>query len=55
MRLEKGVRLDHGDPILFRHAKAGEVCERFTDALLVQNGRIVERVPTYRGLGACFF
>jgi D-serine deaminase-like pyridoxal phosphate-dependent protein len=55
VRVPRGVHLDHGDPILFRHAKAGEICERFNEALLVQNGTIVERVPTYRGLGACFF
>lgn len=55
VRVPRDVRLAHGDPILFRHAKAGEICERFSEALLVQNGKVVDRVPTYRGLGACFF
>ena len=47
-------RIDLGDPILMRHAKAGEVCERFTHLVLLQNGAIVDEVPTYRGEGQCF-
>jgi len=43
-----------GDPILFRHAKAGELAERFNEYLLIRDGRIVGREPTYRGLGRCF-
>jgi D-serine deaminase-like pyridoxal phosphate-dependent protein len=41
--------------VLFRHAKAGEVMERFHDVVLVEGEQVVERAPTYRGLGACFF
>jgi D-serine deaminase-like pyridoxal phosphate-dependent protein len=48
------VALDVGDPVFLRHAKAGELCERFTHLLLVQGGAIVERVTTYRGDGQCF-
>ena len=55
VREPRGTRLPLGAPVLFRHAKAGEVAERFREALLVSGGRIVERAPTYRGLGACFF
>jgi D-serine deaminase-like pyridoxal phosphate-dependent protein len=44
-----------GDPIVFRPAKAGELAERFAQYLLVSQGRIVDRVPTYRGEGRCFF
>ncbi len=40
-----------GEPVLFRHAKAGELCERFNELLLWRDGAIVERVPTYRGEG----
>ena len=40
--------------MLFRHAKAGEVMERFREVLLLREGHIVERVPTYRGEGLCF-
>lgn len=43
-----------GDPIFFRPAKAGEIAERFTTYYLVESGRIVDEVPTYRGLGKCF-
>lgn len=49
------VELKMGDPALFRHAKAGELAERFNEYLLVSNGRIVSRAKTYRGLGHCFF
>jgi D-serine deaminase-like pyridoxal phosphate-dependent protein len=38
-----------GDPVLFRHAKAGEIMEHFSEVLLVSGGRIVDRVATYRG------
>ena len=54
LRVPSGVTLTHGDPVIFRHAKAGEVTERFAEALLVQNGKIVDRTRTYRGMGACF-
>ncbi|MEZ4440501.1 MAG: alanine racemase [Polyangiaceae bacterium] len=43
-----------GDPIVFRHAKAGELAERFERFELLAGGRIVDRVPTYRGEGQCF-
>ncbi len=43
-----------GDPIVFRHAKAGELMERFREVLLLQGSKYVERVATYRGLGWCF-
>ncbi len=47
--------LEVGDPVLFRHAKAGELCERFTHLLLLAEGQISEEVTTYRGDGQCFF
>ncbi len=43
-----------GDRVWFRHAKAGELCERFDALHLVEGERIVEQVPTYRGEGKCF-
>ena len=43
-----------GDVVFFRHAKAGELCERFGDLALVEGDRIVDRVPTYRGEGRTF-
>jgi D-serine deaminase-like pyridoxal phosphate-dependent protein len=45
------VGLDLGDPVFFRHAKAGELAEHFDEYLLVRGDRVVERVPTYRALG----
>jgi D-serine deaminase-like pyridoxal phosphate-dependent protein len=50
----QGVALELGDPVVMRHAKAGELLERFNEVLLLQGGRVVERVPTYRGQGRCF-
>jgi D-serine deaminase-like pyridoxal phosphate-dependent protein len=47
-------KLDIGDPIFLRHAKAGELCERFTHLLLAQDGKVVETVTTYRGDGQNF-
>ncbi|MBL9022599.1 MAG: alanine racemase [Myxococcales bacterium] len=43
-----------GDPVFFRHAKAGEVMERFREVILVEGGEIAGVVPTYRGEGLCF-
>lgn len=43
-----------GDRVWFRHAKAGELCERFTDVHLVDADGVVTTVPTYRGEGQCF-
>ena len=50
-----GNRVEIGDPVLFRPAKAGELAEHFKEYLFVSNGKIVTRAPTYRGLGHCFF
>jgi D-serine deaminase-like pyridoxal phosphate-dependent protein len=46
--------LELGDPILFRHAKAGELCEHFSRLHVLRQGEICEQVPTYRGEGQCF-
>ncbi|GGO73937.1 amino acid deaminase/aldolase [Nonomuraea cavernae] len=43
-----------GDRAWFRHAKAGELCERFAALHLVEGDTIVETVPTYRGEGRTF-
>jgi len=55
VRHPPSLRFELGDPLLFRHAKAGELCERFDELLLIDDGRVVDRVPTYRGDGRCFF
>jgi D-serine deaminase-like pyridoxal phosphate-dependent protein len=43
-----------GDRVWFRHAKAGELCERFDALHLVEGDKVVETVPTYRGEGRTF-
>lgn len=43
-----------GDAVVFRPAKAGELAEHVNEYALVRGGRVVERVPTYRGLGHAF-
>ncbi|GAA2145860.1 amino acid deaminase/aldolase [Kitasatospora kazusensis] len=43
-----------GDRVWFRHAKAGELCERFAELHLVEGDRVVRTVPTYRGEGRTF-
>jgi D-serine deaminase-like pyridoxal phosphate-dependent protein len=54
VKLPAGVRLRPGDPVFFRHAKAGELAEHFCAYLLVRGDAITSRAPTYRGLGHCF-
>ncbi|MFF4497580.1 amino acid deaminase/aldolase [Streptomyces sp. NPDC001546] len=43
-----------GDRVWFRHAKAGELCERFDTLHLVAGDRVRASVPTYRGEGLTF-
>jgi D-serine deaminase-like pyridoxal phosphate-dependent protein len=43
-----------GDHVWFRHAKAGELCERVNALHLVSGSQIVDQVPTYRGEGHAF-
>ena len=49
-----GADLPLGARVWFRHAKAGELCERFDVLHLVQGDRVVDTVPTYRGEGRTF-
>jgi D-serine deaminase-like pyridoxal phosphate-dependent protein len=42
-----------GDRVYLRHAKAGELCERFESLYLLSGDRIVDEVQTYRGEGRC--
>ncbi|MFD9409577.1 amino acid deaminase/aldolase [Streptomyces sp. NPDC059989] len=43
-----------GDRVWFRHAKAGELCERFDTLHLVEGDRVTAAAPTYRGEGRTF-
>jgi D-serine deaminase-like pyridoxal phosphate-dependent protein len=47
-------QLKIGDKVWFRHAKAGELCERFSELHLVDGDAVVATVPTYRGEGQAF-
>ena len=47
-------RLSLGDRVWFRHAKAGELAERFTEFALLSGDRVVGAAATYRGEGQCF-
>jgi D-serine deaminase-like pyridoxal phosphate-dependent protein len=43
-----------GDRVWMRHAKAGEMCERFDQLYLLEGDAVVDEVPTYRGEGKAF-
>jgi D-serine deaminase-like pyridoxal phosphate-dependent protein len=47
-----GLKL--GDRVWMRHAKAGELAERFQEYHLIRGDRIERTVPTYRGEGVNF-
>jgi D-serine deaminase-like pyridoxal phosphate-dependent protein len=53
LRVARGLSPDGalhtGDRVWLRHAKAGEMMERFDQVHLVRGAEIVETVPTYRG------
>lgn len=55
IELPPGLQVALGDPLFFRHAKAGELAERFTRFLFVRGASVVADVATYRGDGQCFF
>lgn len=48
----RGLRI--GDRVVFRHAKAGELAERFDALQLLRDGAPVETAATYRGEGHTF-
>ena len=47
-------KLTIGDPVFFRHSKAGELCERFLQLHLIREYQIFQTVLTYRGQNQCF-
>jgi D-serine deaminase-like pyridoxal phosphate-dependent protein len=51
-RAADGLRI--GDRVWLRHAKAGELCERFAHLHLIEGDVIAATVPTYRGEGMTF-
>jgi D-serine deaminase-like pyridoxal phosphate-dependent protein len=48
------IKLQIGDSVIFRHAKAGEICERFNEITIIESGKNIKTVPTYRGMGKTF-
>ncbi|WP_139347634.1 alanine racemase [Nocardia donostiensis] len=52
--LSGSAGLRAGDRVWFRHAKAGELCERFDRVYLIDEDGGRTAVPTYRGEGKCF-
>jgi len=46
--------LQVGDRVFLRHAKAGELCERFASLHVVAGSELVDELPTYRGEGRTF-
>ncbi len=54
LRGDAANALTPGDRVYLRHAKAGELCERFDRLYLVAGEAVVDEVPTYRGEGRCF-
>ncbi|WP_280232629.1 amino acid deaminase/aldolase [Nocardia cyriacigeorgica] len=52
--LTGAAHLRIGDRVWLRHAKAGELCERFDRVQMVDGEGVRTAVPTYRGEGKCF-
>ena len=48
------IDLKIGDPIFLRHAKSGELCERFNELILIKDHKVSSKVATYRGQGLSF-
>jgi D-serine deaminase-like pyridoxal phosphate-dependent protein len=51
---EAADRMGVGDRVWMRHAKAGELCERFDRLYVLAGDRIVDELATYRGEGQTF-
>jgi D-serine deaminase-like pyridoxal phosphate-dependent protein len=47
-------QLEIGDRVYFRHAKAGELCERFNSLHVIEDGQLAGELATYRGEGQAF-
>jgi D-serine deaminase-like pyridoxal phosphate-dependent protein len=54
LRGDAARELAIGDRVFFRHVKAGELSEHLDEFLLVEDGRILSSLPTYRGEGKVF-
>lgn len=54
LRLPRGTELALGDTVVLRHAKGGELAERFDRYHLLRGDAVCDSVPTYRGDGAAW-
>lgn len=54
LSVPRSLSLELGQPVIFRHAKAGELATFFQEYLLVRGDAIEARALTYRGAGHCF-
>ena len=54
LSVRAGTKLRTGDPVFFRHAKAGELAEHFNTYLLLRDKEVTAETPTYRGMGQGF-
>lgn len=52
--IDKEKHLQVGDTVMLRHAKAGELCERFQTLHTFREGKYFGPYKTYRGDGQCF-
>lgn len=50
----KHKNINVGDTLYFRHAKAGELCERFQKLHAIRGDKYIGSYNTYRGDGQCF-
>ncbi|KOP78462.1 hypothetical protein AMS59_11440 [Lysinibacillus sp. FJAT-14745] len=50
----KHKKVNVGDTLYFRHAKAGELCERFQKLHGIKGDKYIGAYTTYRGDGQCF-
>ncbi|MFX1281056.1 MAG: alanine racemase [Promethearchaeota archaeon] len=50
----KTSSINLGDPVFCRFGKAGEPLEHFNEINIYSNGKIIDKFPTYRGLGKRF-
>jgi D-serine deaminase-like pyridoxal phosphate-dependent protein len=46
---KNNFKLQAGDWVFLRHAKSGELCERFNEIHCIENEKIVKTLATYRG------
>jgi D-serine deaminase-like pyridoxal phosphate-dependent protein len=50
LKVSRRNKIKIGDLVFFRHSKAGEICERFNEIVMIKkNGKEIERISTYRG------